>query len=392
MTRLGTDTGTGMPRISQLDSLRGIMALIVVIQHMYLSLPDEIMNSWGKLFKFTPLRVFVAGHASVLVFFVMSGFVLALPFCRGRAMDFPVFLVKRACRLYPPFAVAVLLAALAYGLAGGGPVGAASAWVFENWKDPLSASLVIDNLVGLGREQDINLNGPLWSLILELRIALIFPLLLLIVARFGAASLALGVTILVGMNILLPALGEAQYMYVSAKTVTGSLLVTLRYSGFFIAGIYMASTLDAWSGWVRRLDIRQRLALTLACLALLAAPSTYAQVSDLIIGAGAAGLVAITIAFGAETLVLTAAPVRWLGRVSYSLYLIHMPLWLVVVHQLFERIGIVASSALYLAVVLLCAEAMYRTVEHPSILLGQWATRQLAQRRGTNSALAASRS
>jgi Predicted acyltransferases len=80
-------------RIASLDGLRGIAALTVVLHHVVLasvpSLADAFKNQsvhgglgWAMLY--TPLHIVWAGPEAVCVFFVLSGYVLALPYLRTR--------------------------------------------------------------------------------------------------------------------------------------------------------------------------------------------------------------------------------------------------------------------------------------------------------------------
>ena len=75
-------------RIHSLDSLRGIAALIVLFHHCLLMTPlfyaahynEPYDNGWVSLFTNTILHTFWAGSEAVLLFFILSGFVLAIPF------------------------------------------------------------------------------------------------------------------------------------------------------------------------------------------------------------------------------------------------------------------------------------------------------------------------
>ena len=61
----------------------------------------------------------------------------------------------------------------------------------------------------------------------------------------------------------------------------------------------------------------------------------------------------------------------WLGKVSYSLYLIHVPLLLAAVHLTYGRAPLGVTIPAVVAASLLCAELMHRFVELPSIRLGR---------------------
>jgi peptidoglycan/LPS O-acetylase OafA/YrhL len=68
-------------RYTQLDSLRGLAACTVVFCHATNVLPavyDDPGRAWWLTE--TPLGLLRAGSAAVDFFFVLSGFVLALPF------------------------------------------------------------------------------------------------------------------------------------------------------------------------------------------------------------------------------------------------------------------------------------------------------------------------
>ena len=105
-------------RIEALDSVRGIAAFIVVIHHCFLMRPvysDFFFSNWKTpatglvswIFLYTPARIVWAGYEAVTLFYVLSGLVLALPWVEGRPPDYKKFAIRRMCRLYIPYAVAI---------------------------------------------------------------------------------------------------------------------------------------------------------------------------------------------------------------------------------------------------------------------------------------------
>lgn len=71
-------------RIGQLDSIRGIAAFCVLFSHLYSVLKGVLPTTISFLFTLTPFKLFIAGHSAVILFFVLSGFVLSIPILEKR--------------------------------------------------------------------------------------------------------------------------------------------------------------------------------------------------------------------------------------------------------------------------------------------------------------------
>lgn len=139
-------------RYRTLDSLRGIAALAIVFHHCLMTLPASFRNegvglSQGLLtrpwtwFRLSPLWPFVCGRPAVIPFFVLSGFVLSLPFIDGSAPSYGRYLTKRFFRWYPPFAGVILASALLQTAIAPGWIESASRWFNqESWSAPPTAA------------------------------------------------------------------------------------------------------------------------------------------------------------------------------------------------------------------------------------------------------------
>lgn len=91
-------------RLLKLEALRGFAALYVLLHHVsssYLGLKSSFV---GFPFRF--------GQEAVLVFFLLSGFVIHYSFQLSPRQDFADYLIKRARRIYPIFIIALFLSLL----------------------------------------------------------------------------------------------------------------------------------------------------------------------------------------------------------------------------------------------------------------------------------------
>ena len=106
-----------------------------------------------------------------------------------------------------------------------------------------------------------------------------------------------------------------------------------------------------------------------AALALFAVPSDAAL--GMPAGLGALLLVALSLSDRRAAAVLAGRLPLWLGRISYSLYLVHLPILLATVHLLRGRLPLLVELALAVTVSLAAAEILHRAVERPSMWLGR---------------------
>jgi peptidoglycan/LPS O-acetylase OafA/YrhL len=160
------------------------------------------------------------GHQAVMVFFVLSGFLVggraAENIARGR-FDSRSYLIDRTARLYPVLLAGLLLTGLldwagyrwladsgVYTASAAHPVGVLDYPAVEHLKVPIFL-LNVGMLQGLAGPS-FGCNGPLWSLSMEFWYYLLFPLLLLpwsrlpLPRRLGAAALLVAVGVLLARN------------------------------------------------------------------------------------------------------------------------------------------------------------------------------------------------
>lgn len=101
-------------RMLWLDSLRGIAALMVAIFHfwMYARLQVKDENSVDKFFEFFTYDYLDIGKIGVVLFFAISGFIIPYSLLRYNDNNLIRFIISRIFRLYPVYWLSILLVIL----------------------------------------------------------------------------------------------------------------------------------------------------------------------------------------------------------------------------------------------------------------------------------------
>jgi len=366
-------------RYRTLDSVRGIAAFAVVLGHSFLVFPaggenrEELLQhgfhapmAWLYA---TPLRLAVAGPAAVLLFFVLSGFVLTLTINSPKGPTYAPFAVARFARIWPPFAAAILASALLCFFLEARPVSGTSIWFNAAWSGGATAKNVLRHLAMTGT--GIDLDSPMWSLVHELRISIILPMLVILTKRGGYASViaaALFSLACVELNGLVP-----QFSHES------SWISTTIYIYFFVIGILLAlnagrvtALLSAVPrGWIAGLWV-------LALTGMAVAPADTSHVVTigngllLLVDGLAAGLiVALSIIEGRAAKILLSRVPSYLGRISYSLYLTHLVVIISLLHFVGNRLPLQLTVAAAIPLAIVVADLCQRFIEGPSQRLGK---------------------
>jgi peptidoglycan/LPS O-acetylase OafA/YrhL len=291
---------------------------------------------------------------------VLSGFSLALsPAREGWKLDgLASFARRRARRILPAY-----WAALVFSLAVAWLIVPPPGQGLPTAKSVLVNGLLVQNLVGAPSP-----NRSFWSLAVEAQLYVLFPLLLLLVRRWGAIAMVATVTLLVAaLGIVGPHVSRVDTFVIQSPPDLAALFAV----GILAAGIVQAgNTRRSWP-W-------PRLALAAAAPVIAAIWSQGTAWTndnllwvDLALGPAVACLLA-GLATGRPTRLLRlldARPMRKLGAASYSLYLIHAPIVVVVYEKIVtSRVGqgvpaFLVSIALVLPLTVVLARVFARVFE-----------------------------
>lgn len=352
-------------RFLELDSLRGLAAFAVVLGHFRGGLATSPPQTFLVI-----SRLFGSGHAAVVLFFLLSGFVLTGPYLQPQWPAYTAFLIKRICRIWLPYIAAIVLSAgFAAKLYSTTKTG--NPWIDQTWSKPFSARLLLQHLLMVGHYDDVQLNTAIWSLVIEMRISIAFPAIVWLTTKHRPASL---------LAACLPA--TLALGYLSNRYGHGMLCDTLFYGMMFLVGSLLRRHHEVLSRVVTRGPIAPAALLALGILcyqagesvpfAKLGAASPQAiYLSDWVIALGGLLILTLSIAYAPLRHLLHGRSVMWLGTRSYSIYLLHGTVLFTLIRLHWMNNFSMAMLSIYLFAVLGAAEIFHRLIEVPSMTLGR---------------------
>jgi peptidoglycan/LPS O-acetylase OafA/YrhL len=354
----------------ELDGLRFLAFLGVYLRHTmpfgtdgrHQHLPNLIGNALGM--------VNIVGQFGVDLFFVLSSYLITELMLRERdrrgSIDVPAFYVRRILRIWPLYLSFLAFAYLLTFFVPGEQL---------TWYHLLGFLFFSGNWVYMAQPV-ASIAGPLWSISVEEQFYLAWPWLVRYASAARIAQTAL----------IIMALGMIVRLYLGIHHDYGDWVTKNSFARVdgFAAGALVAVALH------NRAPLRQsfsRWAILLGSVALWFAvaesgidnptvPTLSLVFGWPMVAVGAAGLlVAVLGDRGLMTAWLRSAPIGYLGRISYGLYVFH-ELGLLVADKAFPAYSHVPSQwiahwIVALALTIALAMASYRWLEQPFLLLKQ---------------------
>lgn len=331
-------------RIEQLDGVRTVAIIAVLVHHTL-----RIKLLW----------------MGVDLFFILSGFLITGILVRSKPQSpgqyFGHFYQRRARRILPPYALLLVITSALFGLS----------WTCHWYCYFLFMNFLLAFHVPHPQSLDI-----LWSLAVEEQFYLFWPFAVYFLSEQAIVWLAAAIVVVAPVLRWFCTPFFASHWPIYALT---PFRMDLLAAGALIAVL-----------WRKRKDMIERFGhygLIFSALALLAlfalskkpgfttaanAPLPNVCIYELtLIACAGAMLWALS---GRMTGILTLKPVRYLGRISYTIYLIHLTIFLLVARYLHGNLAICTAT---LALSILYATLSWVTLEQPllvgrSISAGRW--------------------
>jgi peptidoglycan/LPS O-acetylase OafA/YrhL len=306
-------------RVNSLDGLRGVAASVVVMHHLLLTqvwFADRVdlgvlgakknfTISIHTLFEYTPLHVFYGGTEAVVIFFVLSGYVLINSVNKSNLSS---YVRNRLVRLYVPIIAAALLASALVKAISHKKLNGASWWLNAHANNYGLGSMLKNMWVVDGTDW---LDSSLWSM----RYEIIFSLCVMVFAgfvfkastrTFVKALAAVGIAIYIGLHFRLDLLSWLPVFFAGSS---------LHWLG---RGKYWGGGAKAFIGWI---------VMFIPWYFAAFGYSLNAVFSRLLMMLGAVAIVdACRDSGNVVSRVLSSKPFQSAGKYSYSLYLVHAPI------------------------------------------------------------------
>jgi peptidoglycan/LPS O-acetylase OafA/YrhL len=332
------------PHVIALDSLRGLAALMVVLVHCLVCYQPALFTHLSQNL-INAILLVVSGRAPVIVFFVLSGFVLAKASTGANRLPLR-FYIKRLLRLLPAAYAGLLLGLLVNAFVTRinfhAPDSYLKYWIAVHYQAHLSdlpdSMLFKSNFI----------NPVYWTLHVELIGSLLLPFVVALMAKNAVNRLGL-----FALSLSLP---FVPFYFGNLGKMTNALIFS------FIAGVLLQHLVTA-----DRLNFRRARSgvIGLACVLLghsIIGPTsplgaTLTSLDSLKTVLGPDNNLAIYFqhlveTFGAMMLIghiaqckqsirwLHAKPAIQLGKISYSIYVMHFPVLALTVAYLEQRFSI----------------------------------------------------
>ncbi len=366
--------GGSAKKLVPLEGLRGIAAAVVVFYHLVLGFTAKgvgvVPHGHGVLdLALQFILGMLNGGAAVSVFFVLSGFILSLPFAKDRRISrVLVAMLKRWPRLAALTVIACLFAWALIHCSGRNYKDAAdvigAGWMASHGNAPLAGhpltwfGAMHEGLVSVFTTGDVHFDSPLWTMRIEL---------------FCSFAVFLAAPVLFAIRSWLVRLGLIAVAMVLAGTSYPVTYLSDFLAGTILAMLYAEGRMPVFNSWQAAVagfvaiylfsfTYEQKLLIHAPIKAIMPPGDTSHFVWDL----GAALMIMVLLGNPLLRRMFSKTWAVWLGLLSFPIYLLHGPImlsigasgFLIALNMFGEVESAFIAAGLTIVLTLLCALPM----------------------------------
>ena len=349
--------------IPQIDGLRFLAIMMVVLYHINIFVTVKVPFTFTRptgdywwMFQFLD-----SGRKGVFLFFVISGFILAMPFARaalgqGKPVALKSYFLRRLTRLEPPYILVMVACFLGILLLRGNEFAATFPHTVSGLFPRLAASLVyMHNIIF---SQYLSINPVAWSLEIEIQFYLLVPLL---VKVFKLPEIPRRV-LLAGASVVFIFL--QRYLHPGVDNLFNYIQYFLF--GFLLVDLYLSQV---------RFKLSSAVSLIIGCLCLVfigyvdLSSQSYMEYIFPVVVLGFY-LLALTDAIWKK--VFSLRGLTAIGGMCYSIYLLHYNIIPVIGNKtIFYNVSqsyplvYLWHTLILLPIILICSSVFYLLIERP---------------------------
>ncbi len=338
-----------------------------------------MLGEWAESLPPAAQSLARGGYLAVQTFFVLSGFVMAQNYAKAgwSRQDLVKYGAARLARIYPVYLLSLMVVA---------PFIWATMWK-PGRPAALKATLLADYvfvLQGWTGSLGVGWNTPAWSLSCEFFFYLLFPLVFPLLRNAGRRAVAA----LIAACIVAPVLMAHAHVPWDWKPV--------HHFADFVAGIAAARLYSFLSPWMRGKGYWLYLPATAAGVFLVLYPGimdgTYGDLNTGLRPLNILALTGLALGGGSMARILATRASDYLGKVSYSMYILHVPIlwWYGSWSMTASVFGLIylprgVAALLYLAIVVGVGALSFEWVEMPA---NRWIRGYVSKRMGVKRPIA----
>jgi len=287
------------------------------------------------------------------------------------------YLAKRLCRLYLPYAAGLLLSIGVQLLVP--PLKSGNSWMDATWVKSPTLPMVLAHLTGIGTFNAAQFNTAFWTLVVEMRMSLIFPLIVWFTRKTRLR------TVLALSAVLATLLSFAVHHAVHSESLRiNSIAFCLFLNGSTLA-VHFEQVTASWRSFSS--SLKTSIVVTASVIFIYSTNWVETLLSPAAWWICSVAAMVLIVVATQEIRVrhrLHNAAVLHLGKISYSVYIVHGTILFGLLHCYWGKVNMLWLLPVYLLSIAIVAEIFHRSIEVPTIKLGRLVGRLLQKKSDAN--------